>query len=361
MPGKAILKFRGLVKRFGDFTALDGVDLDVYDGEFLTIVGPSGSGKTTMIRLLVGMDAPTDGTIHLNGALINNVPAELRPTCMVFQSLALFPHMSVGRNIEFPLKIRGVSAVERRSRAMELLELLHLPTGYYERGVMQCSGGERQRVALARALAFDPEILFFDEPLSALDAVLRKALQKELKDLQRRTNKTFVYITHSLEEAMVMSDRIAIMRDGQIEQVGIADDIYNLPETRFAAEFMGEVNLFGVQGTVERRLSPLMDNLTIETDTLQIEPGEHATLMVRPEAVRFLSPGQTTDCMVAGTVNEEFELGSRIQYEIVAAAGASITVEKLRRDRFTGSIHDQVMLGWDISDCHMIREAQAEH
>jgi spermidine/putrescine transport system ATP-binding protein len=216
MTAEPILRIAGLRKEFGDFTALDSVDLAVRDGEFFTIVGPSGSGKTTLIRLLVGMDVPTRGDILLRGKRINDTPANKRPTCMVFQSLALFPHMTVGGNVEYPLKCRGVEPAERRRRAEECLGLAHLPTSYYDRPVNKCSGGERQRVALARALCFDPEILFFDEPLSAIDYRLRKTLEKELKDMQRETGKTFVYITHSLEEAMVMSDRIAIMRDGQL-------------------------------------------------------------------------------------------------------------------------------------------------
>jgi len=210
---------RKIVKSSAASRCSRDISLDIADGEFLTIVGPSGSGKTTLIRLLVGMDEPTSGAIWLRDRRIERVPANKRPTCMVFQSLALFPHRSVGQNIEFPLKIRGVAAAERKKRALQLMELLRLREDYYGKSVVQISGGERQRVALARALAFDPEILFFDEPLSALDYRLRKTLEKELKDLHARTGKTFVYITHSLEEAMVMSDRIAIMRAGRFEQI----------------------------------------------------------------------------------------------------------------------------------------------
>ena len=212
MASGPILQLRQIEKRFGDFTAVTGVDLDIAEGEFFTLVGPSGSGKTTMIRMLVGMERPTGGDIYLRGQRINEMPANKRPTCMVFQSLALFPHKSVGENIDFPLKIAGVDPAKRRARVEELLTQLRLPLGYYEKAVQQCSGGEQQRIALARALAFDPEILFFDEPLSAIDFRLRKTLEKELKDIHRETGKTFVYITHSLEEAMVMSDRIGIMR-----------------------------------------------------------------------------------------------------------------------------------------------------
>ena len=353
MTSPVVLKLEGVTKRFGNFTALHGIDLDIHDGEFLTIVGPSGSGKTTMIRLLVGMDEPTDGIISLKGEVINQVPAHRRPTCMVFQSLALFPHKTVGQNIEFPLKIKGVDPVRRRARALELLDLLELPEGYYSKGVTQCSGGERQRVALARALAFDPEILFFDEPLSALDYRLRKALQKELKELHRRTGKTFVYITHSLEEAMVMSDRIAIMRAGDIVQIGTADEIYARPGTRFVAEFMGEVNLFDI-AAAGGRFTSTDGEISTNGTTLDLQEGEKATLMVRPEFVRFLAPGETADCVMNGELHNEFSLGSRLQYEVGIGKDRVITVEKLREDRFEGSYGDQVVIGWDIENVHLI-------
>jgi spermidine/putrescine transport system ATP-binding protein len=219
---------------------------------------------------------------------------------------------------------------------------------------MQCSGGERQRVALARALAFDPEILFFDEPLSALDYRLRKTLQKELKELHRRTGKTFVYITHSLEEAMVMSDRIAIMRAGNIVQIGTADEIYARPESRFVAEFMGEVNLFDIAAAGGRFTSTDAEISTNGT-TLDLEDGETATLMVRPEFVRFLAPGETADCVMNGELHNEFSLGSRLQYEVGIGGDRVVTVEKLREDRFAGAYGDPVVIGWDIEHVHLIR------
>jgi spermidine/putrescine transport system ATP-binding protein len=189
---------------------------------------------------------------------------------MVFQSLALFPHRSVGQNIEFPLKIKGVSPKVRSKRALELLELLHLPKSFYNKRISQCSGGEQQRIALARALAFDPEIIFFDEPLSALDYRLRKTLEKELVDLHERTGKTFVYITHSLEEAMVMSDRIAIMNSGKFEQIDVAEVIYSKPVSRFVASFMGEVNMFDFKcdskGDIE------IDGVEIRSSVLTKDP-----------------------------------------------------------------------------------------
>lgn len=351
---RSILKLQNVVKRFGSFTALHGIDLEIREGEFLTIVGPSGSGKSTLIRLLVGMDELTDGEIWLRNNRIDRTPANQRPTCMVFQSLALFPHMSVGRNIEFPLKIRGEPAEARKARALELLNLLRLPAHYYDKQIGQCSGGERQRIALARALAFDPEILFFDEPLSALDYRLRKTLEKELKDLHNRTGKTFVYITHSLEEAMVMSDRIAIMREGRFEQIAVADEIYARPVSRFVAEFMGEVNLFDVRFDDHGELHSDTLLVNLSGDVNRGDRAGQGALMVRPEFVRFLGVGNTADFVIDGELRADYALGSRIQYEVEAADGTRVTVEKLREDRFTGSVGDRVTLGWDLDHTHFI-------
>ena len=360
MATEPVLRLDNITKRFGDFSALNGVDLEIPEGEFLTIVGPSGSGKTTLIRLLVGMDEPTEGSIWLRGRRIDQVPANKRPTCMVFQSLALFPHRTVGQNIEFPLKIRGDAVASRKKRAMELLDLLHLPRDYYSKRINQCSGGEQQRVALARALAFDPEILFFDEPLSALDYRLRKTLEKELKDLHNRTGKTFVYITHSLEEAMVMSDRIAIMKDGDFVQIDVAEQIYARPTSTFVAEFMGEVNLFKVERAANNTLRGQGVEIHVNGDAadmgIELEPGRCGTLMVRPEFVQFQKPGETNDFIVRGIMRAEYALGSRVQYEVEAADGSRLTVEKLREDRFAGQIGDEVVLGWDVEHGHLIVE-----
>ncbi len=203
--------------------------------------------------MLAGMEAPTHGYITLRGELINDVPSNRRPTCLVFQSLALFPHKTVGENIEFPLKVKKIAPAARKARALELMRMVRLPEDYYGKNVMRCSGGERQRVALARAFAYDPDVLFFDEPLSALDYKLKKLLEKELKDLHRESGKTFVYITHSLEEAMVMSDRIGVMRAGKIVQIGTPEEIYARPATRFVAEFFGEVNAIEVRRDADGR------------------------------------------------------------------------------------------------------------
>jgi spermidine/putrescine transport system ATP-binding protein len=299
-----ILTTASVTKRFGDVLAVDAVNLGIEDGEFFTIVGPSGSGKSTLVRILAGLEQPTSGRVLLRDRDITNVPANQRPTCMVFQSLALFTHKSVGENIEFADKMKGVAADERREKALGTMDVVRLPRDYYERSVLQCSGGEQQRVALARALASDPDILFFDEPLSAIDYRLRKILELEMKDLHRRTGKTFIYITHSLEEAMVMSDRIAIMRQGRIVQAGTPAQIYSRPSSRFVAEFMGEVNTFSVK-----------DGRLVELD-VPIDGVQDGCLVLRPEYLRHLDSGATADVRFTAKIDNDYMLGSRTHFHL---------------------------------------------
>ena len=348
------LTLKGVTKRFGDFTALDGVDLEITEGEFFTLVGPSGSGKTTMIRLLVGMDQPTSGELVLEGAVINDMPANKRPTCMVFQNLALFPHKSVGENIEFPLKIAKVDAKKRRERADQLLEQLRLPLNYYSKGVNQCSGGERQRIALARALAFDPRILFFDEPLSALDFRLRKTLEKELKDIHRETGKTFVYITHSLEEAMVMSDRIGILKDGSLVQVGTPDDIYNRPTNKFVAQFMGEVNTLDVEKADDKTVKDKSTGAVFEVDA-DLSGFGSGFLIIRPEVMKIGESAEGLQNKVRGLLYNDYALGSRVQYQ-VRASDMNWLVERLQDDAFDGKSGEDVEIGWRPEDSILVSE-----
>jgi len=338
-----ILSMRALSKQFGDLVAVDTVSLDIREGEFFTIVGPSGSGKSTLIRMLAGLEVATSGSVYLRDTDISDVPANRRPTCMVFQSLALFRHKSVGENIEFSLKMKGVVAADRKRRALEMMGAVRLAEDYYARPVTQCSGGEQQRVALARALASDPDILFFDEPLSAIDYRLRKILEVEMKDIHRRTGKTFVYITHSLEEAMVMSDRIAIMRDGQIVQTGTPQDIYQRPGSRFVAEFMGEVNVFTVR-----------DERMIEIDIAA--PGVADTyLVVRPEYLKKLTDGDAADFRFSATIANEYMLGSRTQFHL--AAGDATLVAELAASGATGiSTGNTATWGFNFVDAVMIDE-----
>ncbi len=310
-PAKAApgLSLQGLTRTFGNLRAVDNISLDIEDGEFFTIVGPSGSGKSTLVRILAGLETADAGSLALRGEDITKLPANRRPTAMVFQSLALFDHRSVGENIEFALKMKGVDSATRKARAMELLALVRLPESYYERAVTQCSGGERQRIAMARALASDPEILFFDEPLSALDYRLRKTLEVELKELHQRTGKTFVYITHSLEEAMIMSDRIAIMREGRFVQLGTPRGIYQQPVNRFVAEFMGEVNILAIEGSgADARYAGL--------DCAAPEPGG-AYAVLRPEELRLDSGEAGTDTVrFDAFIDQRLLLGSRVQYHL---------------------------------------------
>ena len=352
-----ILQLRNITKSFGSLNAVDGVSLDIEEGELFTIVGPSGSGKTTLIRMLVGMDKPTEGDILLRGERINDVPANKRPTCMVFQSLALFPHMSVGENVEYSAKCKGVRRKERRARAAACLKLAHLPQSYYDKAVTQCSGGERQRVALARALAFNPEILFFDEPLSAIDYRLRKTLEKELKDIQRETGKTFVYITHSLEEAMVMSDRIGVMREGKLAQVGSPATIYTRPENRFVTEFMGEVNSIPVRIAEDGTLRCEALDASFEPPAAMPPGFSGGVLIVRPENIAIAdaaAPGAGGN-LIRGELFNEYLLGSRIQYQ-VRSGGMIFLVEELRAEALARRPGDAVALSWQAGDSMVFAE-----
>ena len=348
------LDLRGITKQFGEFTALADVNLSISEGEFFTLVGPSGSGKTTMIRILVGMESPTSGEIILNGEIINGVPANRRPTCMVFQNLALFPHKTVGQNVEFAMKIAGVAPPARRKRADELLNLLRLPENFYGKRINQCSGGERQRIALARALAFDPEILFFDEPLSALDYRLRKTLEKELKDIHRETGKTFVYITHSLEEAMVMSDRIGILNEGKLIQIGRPEDIYNRPKNKFVAQFMGEVNTLQVVNASNGQVRDTNSGSLFEIakDEQKFLSG---FLIIRPEVMKIGRAAQSLPNQIQGVLFNDYALGSRIQYQVRSEDGEDQwLVERLQDDPYVGNAGDQVTIGWRAEDSILV-------
>jgi spermidine/putrescine transport system ATP-binding protein len=348
---ETILALRGLTRRFGALAAVDGIDLEIHEGEFFTIVGPSGSGKTTLVRMLAGLDAPTSGDILLKGRAITHVPANRRPTALVFQNLALFDHKSVGDNIAFALKMRGVRRAPRRARAAELLDFVRLPRAYLDRSVRECSGGERQRIALARALASDPEILFFDEPLSAIDYQLRRILELEMKDLHRQSGKTFIYITHSLEEAMVMSDRIAILQKGRIVQAAAPREIYARPANRFVASFMGEVNIFAVRPAEGAGFVLPEVPASIERDGVGREAGY---LVVRPERLRVLAPGETADVAFSATFLNEYVLGSRTQLH-ARLGEKTLLVETIAESEppRPGAVR---RLGFDIADAAFVRD-----
>lgn len=354
-PGETILDLVHVCRDFDKVRVIKDVSLQIRKNEFFTLVGPSGSGKTTILKMLAGMDQPTSGDIVLGGKSISIVPPDKRPTCMVFQFLALFPHMSVGENIEFPMKVKGIPGDKRCERAYELMQLVSLPESYYKKNVMKCSGGERQRVAIARALAYDPEILLFDEPLSAIDAKLRKTLQKELKELHARSGKTFIYITHSLEEAMYMSDRVGVLCNGVLKQVGTPSEIYNHPVSRFVASFIGDTNIFAVHmsssGRWEASDFPGMD--------IKLEPrGDRLEgyLVVRPENLRVIDDGAApADNVIDCKVRNAYSMGSRIQYQLISGK-KEIMLELTPRHDHGIKPGDNVRLGWNAQDAIFVDE-----
>jgi putative spermidine/putrescine transport system ATP-binding protein len=268
---RAAVTLRGVRKMFGAVTAVAGVDLEVYDGEFFAMLGPSGSGKTTVLRLIAGFDRPTEGTVHLGGRDVTGLAPFERDANTVFQDYALFPHMNVLANVEYGLKVKKVPKAERRRRAREALATVRLD-GYDRRRPGQLSGGQRQRVALARALVNRPKVLLLDEPLGALDLKLREEMQVELKSIQRQVGITFLFVTHDQQEALTMSDRIAVFNAGRIEQVGTPAEVYERPATAFVAGFVGTSNL--IAGAVAEKLL-----------------GRDGVYSVRPEKIRVLAGG----------------------------------------------------------------------
>jgi spermidine/putrescine transport system ATP-binding protein len=297
----ATISARNVVKAFGQgaatVRALDDVSVDIRQGEFFTLLGPSGCGKTTLLRLIAGFEMPTDGMILLDGADITTLPPNKRPVNTVFQSYALFPHLTVAQNIAFGLEMLGKPASVVKTRTDEMLALVKLDA-MASRKTSQLSGGQQQRVALARALAPQPKVLLLDEPLSALDLKLRKEMQIELKRLQLETGITFIFVTHDQEEALTMSDRIAVMSAGKIQQVGTAKDIYIHPKNRFVASFIGETNF--LTGTAEAGALRLGTGERIEVPGLPA--GGEATVSVRPEQVRLVLPSDGLKATVGALV-----------------------------------------------------------
>jgi spermidine/putrescine transport system ATP-binding protein len=332
------IRLARLTKRFGDVVAVDDISLDIREGEFFSLLGPSGCGKTTTLRMIGGFDLPTAGTIELRGRDVTNLPPDKRPVNMVFQSYALFPHLDVAGNIAFGLKRKGMDAGEIRRRTGEILERVHLP-GYEKRRTNQLSGGQQQRVALARALVNEPHVLLLDEPLGALDLKLRKRLQIELKRIQVDFGITFVYVTHDQEEALTMSDRIAVMSRGRIEQVGSPEDLYDRPSTSFVADFIGTTNL--LDGLVET-LGPAGATVCLDSgDRCLIatgghRPGEPVQVSIRPEAISIAAadaatgaPGDAGANGAAGlraTVEQVAYLGSSVQSHVRTERGLSMSV-----------------------------------
>jgi putative spermidine/putrescine transport system ATP-binding protein len=334
------IELRGLRKTFGDVEAVAGIDLEIPDGEFFSLLGPSGSGKTTLLRMIAGFELPTAGQVLLHGTDVTTRPPYDRDVNTVFQDYALFPHLTVLGNVEYGLRVKGVGKRERRERALEALESVRL-TGFGDRRPGQLSGGQRQRVALARALVNRPKVLLLDEPLGALDRALRLEMQVELKQLQRDVGITFVLVTHDQDEALTMSDRVAVVRSGRIEQIASPAGLYERPSTDFVAGFVGVTNL--LSGEVAAALL-----------------GSDAMVSIRPEKIRIAPLAESAREGLAGdgpsaegTVLEEIYLGASTRYVVDLDAGAQFVVQRQNEgdpDAERGiSRGDKVRLRWNRS------------
>jgi putative spermidine/putrescine transport system ATP-binding protein len=317
------LELRDVSKSYGDFTAVRSVNLAVPHGQFVCLLGPSGCGKTTLLRMIAGLDEPSGGAILLDGQDLTSVPTHRRDFGMVFQSLALFPHLTVGENIGYPLKIRGAGAADRAKRVAELLDLIRLP-GIADRPVARLSGGQRQRVAIARALALSPRLFLLDEPLSALDAKLREAMQVELRQLQQRLGITTIVVTHDQREAMTMADLVVVMGEGQIRQAAAPVEVYRRPADIFVADFIGATNLIAIEdGRVFGQAQPGLSG--------------SGTLSIRPEDV-VIGPA---DGGLTGKVAFVRDLGATVE-AFVEVGGQTLTAVFSPRDHGAVAVGDTV-------------------
>jgi putative spermidine/putrescine transport system ATP-binding protein len=333
--GAPAISLRGLSKHYDRVRAVDELDLDIEDGEFFSMLGPSGSGKTTVLRLIAGFEQPTSGSVRLGDDDVTDRPPYARDVNTVFQDYAIFPHMSVLENVEYGLRVKKVAKAERRQRAEEALATVRLE-GYAARRPHQLSGGQRQRVALARALVNRPRVLLLDEPLGALDLKLRREMQVELKQIQRDVGITFVFVTHDQEEALTMSDRIAVFNEGRIQQLATPVELYEQPASAFVAGFVGTSNL--LDGAVARTLL-----------------GEDGTFVIRPEKLEMHAedqapPADATTCVAPGVVREVVYLGATTHSVVALDAGATLTVAHQNTDRSIDAAlerrHTRVALSW---------------
>jgi putative spermidine/putrescine transport system ATP-binding protein len=323
------IRLAGVRKLYGDVAAVDGIDLDIRRGEFFTLLGPSGSGKTTCLRMIAGFERPDEGRIELAGDDVSRLPPAERDVNTVFQDYALFPHMSVGENVAYGLKVKKVAKSERSQRVEEALAMVRLE-GYGERRPSQLSGGQRQRVALARALVNRPRVLLLDEPLGALDLKLRQQLQVELKGIQNEVGITFVYVTHDQDEALTMSDRIAVMDGGRVLQVGTPRDVYEEPGSRFVAGFVGVSNLLELPversdgGVLTLRLGP-EDSVSAE-HAGAVAQGAIAIVTIRPERIALETQAARGDCHARGKVTESLYAGPTSRFVVELDGGGELMV-----------------------------------
>lgn len=349
-----ILEIRKVSRRFGDLRAVDHVTLSIEAGEFFTLLGPSGCGKTTLLRLIAGFDEPDEGELYLDGQPLAGIPPENRPVHTVFQSYALFPHMNVAKNIAFPLRMSGLDEAEIRLRLKETLALVHLDDKA-QHFPHELSGGQKQRVALARGLINKPRLLLLDEPLGALDAKLREQMERELIALQREVGITFIFVTHSQQEALALSHRIAVMNEGRVEQVDIPEQIYGYPKNRFVADFIGTINLLPVEirdfthGQLRLQTPGLGEIIAPPAGAVKI--GEKGHFALRPEQVRVVAHGEVRDLHnhFNGTVRDYLYLGDVTVYKVGFNDG--VVIEALLANSSPGrakffEIGDPVGVGW---------------
>ncbi|QYX57274.1 ABC transporter ATP-binding protein [Roseovarius sp. SCSIO 43702] len=359
MTSPAIVKFDNVVKKFGDFVAVERADFEIARGEFLAIMGSSGCGKTTTLRMLAGLEDPTSGDIYLDGERVNGRATWDRDTPMVWQSLALFPFLTVQENVEFSLKMRGVGKAERAERARKWLERMQI-TEFADRNIAQLSGGQRQRVALARALVTEPKILLLDEPLSALDAHLKVRMQAVLSNLQKDLGITFVYVTHSMSEAFSMADRVVIMSRGRIEQIGTPEEIYREPNNRFVAEFLGSANIF--EATVDEKVAEGWKvthdegSAIIPAGELQdAKPGDKITFIVSAENMQLSAPDGNIDGIEATVAGDEFVGGTAMVF-LETATGKEIKVQKSHEElsALNHKAGSKLVVSWSPEHCHVL-------
>jgi spermidine/putrescine ABC transporter ATP-binding subunit len=352
----ASVRLIGIAKRYDETVAVQPLDLQVADGEFVTLLGPSGCGKTTTLRMIAGFVAPSAGRIEVGDDDITALPPQKRAMGMVFQDYSLFPHLTIEENIGFGLVERKVPVAQREPRVRELLELIRLPQ-IAKRYPAQLSGGQQQRVALARALAHTPRVLLMDEPFGALDAKLREAMQEELRSIQKKLSITTIFVTHDQAEAMHMSDRIAVMNHGRIEQLAPPKDLYERPRTRFVADFVGKINF--IEGTVVSRgdgrlaIDALGARWTL-VDDLPAEAGARATLAVRPERVRFVAAGEAPEAIVLDAVVLRWSYFGNVMHTVVGVGDtAQLLIESSPVER---AVDERVRVAIRASDASLIRE-----
>ncbi|GAD51846.1 putrescine transport ATP-binding protein PotA [Halarchaeum acidiphilum MH1-52-1] len=349
--GHGSVVIEDLRKEFDDVTAVDGLSLEIEAEEFLTLLGPSGCGKSTTLRLISGLETATSGTIKINGEDVTDIPANKRNTSMVFQEWALFPHMTVQENIAFGLEMRDVPKAEREERIEHALELIELP-GYQDRKVSQLSGGQKQRIAMARSIVLEPDVLLFDEPLSSLDRSLRQTMQIELKNMQEELGITFIYVTHDQEEALTMSNRVAVMNDGHLEQVGETYELYEHPQSEFVANFVGETNFFtGVVSEIDVKtlvIDAEEGDIRVESEkTDQLSVGDSVHLTVRPEDIEIADSLDTPnrwECTIGDVVYK----GSFIQYDVDVGDRTFLVEQQMRKTTTPRERGDSVDVGFSV-------------